>query len=163
MVYVQPVYQVFTGIMISVTQNVQMDNMVIYLIILAKFVILSVHNVLGRQFQIVMRVLMELILIVELVKTVMHLVLNAQAPYNQNAKDVVINFILQILLVHLVLVLVRSVQMKRFVILVQLDSFIIIKNAKRHVLIKHLNTVINYVMIANMIAAINVQAITNKQ
>ena len=53
--------------------------------------------------------------------------------------------------------------MKRFVILVQLDSFIIIKNAKRHVLIKHLNTVINYVMIANMIAAINVQAITNKQ
>jgi len=93
----------------------------------------------------------------------MHLVHNAQEINNFNAKDVMITFILKIKLVNLVLVLVKSVQMIRFVILAQADIFITIKNANRNVLIKHINTMINYVTIANTIAAINVQAIINKK
>ena len=46
MVNVKAVNQVFTFMMVSVTQNVQMENLVIKLLRLAKFVILIVHNVL---------------------------------------------------------------------------------------------------------------------
>ena len=116
---VKYVNQVGTCIKVNVSKNVQMDNMVIIEQRLVKLVILVAQNVLDQQVKIVNNVLMDLIMmvlvLVHLVMTLVHYVPDQKIL---NAKDVMVDFIFKVKLVHLVFILVQHVQMLRLVILV---------------------------------------------
>jgi len=116
---VKYVNQVGTCIRVNVSKNVQMDNMVIMVQRLVKLVILVAQNVLDQQVKIVNNVVMDLIMmvlvLVHLVMTLVHYVPDQKIL---NAKDVTVDFISKVKLVHLVFILVQHVQMLRLVILV---------------------------------------------